>query len=296
MDLFKVNTGPSPIFKITPENYLNTTSNRKPHVQLNAQKNESYFAVCPECENPIQIIGLFKSTTENGRKPYGKHVAKSIPGLAEYNRPDYLDCSYSNPKWSIKPGKRDPGSKVAREMLSLLREQFDRVIYLLQRDTDIYISQNTAKHMLQVFLANEGWLYRTATLNNLPWTFGEVEVALPLFGRKILVDSALYKAISEKCPEVELVQQGKYAKVMNRDRKYVDLYYVWLDHKQDVEDEHLTETIDFWVNRGKAPNLETIFRKTITIETDYFMNLIQPSRDTTNRNQKYLDIARELIG
>lgn len=295
MDLFKVKTGVAHILKITPENYLNATGKKHPYIQKNSKGDESYFAVCPECENPIQIIGLFKSTAEGGRKPYGKHTPKTIPQLAQYSHPDYLDCSYANPKWIRKAGKRSPGGKVAQEMLGLLREQFDRIIYLLQRDTDVYISYDTAKRMLQTYLANEGWLYRTATLNNLPWTFGEVESALPLFGRKIRADSPLYKALAEKCPDVELVPLGKYAKVMNRDRQYINLSYLLLDHKRSVTDEHLTETIDFWVYKGNAPHLETIFRKTITIETDYFMNLIHPSRDAVNRSQKLLALAKEFL-
>ncbi|MCS5465580.1 hypothetical protein NWO25_19660 [Enterococcus lactis] len=60
---------------------------------------DSYYAICPECDNPIQIIGLYKETQESGRKPYGKHHKGTIPYLAKYSEEDYLECPFSNSKW-----------------------------------------------------------------------------------------------------------------------------------------------------------------------------------------------------
>lgn len=298
MDLFKKAVGISPVMKITEENYIIETGRKHPYRQANKRGGESLFAVCPECENPIQIIGLFKDTAEGGRKPYGKHSEKTIPGIATYHRPDYLDCSYSNPKWEKDKIKRVAGSRVALETLTILREQFDRVIYILSKDIEVYISYHKAETMLQCYLANEGWRYRVATLNNLPWVFGEVIGATPLFGRKILRDGILHAALHEKCPEVLFIDDGKdkHVKVMNQNGKYLDLHYLLMNHCKRIENDHLYESVDIWVYRGGGLlDAETILKKTVRIQTDYFMNMIQLPTDKAKRNQTYLDIAQRMI-
>lgn len=297
MDIFKTSTGVSKVEVISPKNYLNATGKKSPYCHVNQMGKESLFAVCPLCENPIQIIGLYKSTLESGRKPYGKHCRKTIPGLAEYNETDYLDCPFSNPTWQQDDGKRKPESRIAKKMLSLLAEQFDRVIYILSKDTDIKISTALATKMLEAYIANEGWRYKTATMNNLPWVLGEVAKAYPLFGRRIRKDSELYCAIEKLCPEVLLQDDntGSYSKVLSNGKQYVNLNFVFVDHSINVQDDHLNETIDFWVFRGRAPKIETIYRKKIQIRTDYFFNLISLPEKRSYRNQKLLEVASKIL-
>ena len=62
-------------------------------------KNEdkaSYYAVCPACENPIQLIGLFKRES-NTPRPYGKHTGKRIPGFPYFDPEEYEFCPYFDP-------------------------------------------------------------------------------------------------------------------------------------------------------------------------------------------------------
>ncbi|MDR1703900.1 MAG: hypothetical protein LBS19_04340 [Clostridiales bacterium] len=295
MDVFKVQVSSQRKIPITQENFTRETGEKPPYVASNDSGGKSFFAVCPECENPIQIIGIYKNTPESGTTPYGRHYPKSVPKLAEYNHPDYLDCSYSNPKWKKGSLKRHHGSRVAQNTLRVLREQFDRVIYCLSKDVDMYISYNTAEAMLRGYIANEGWLYRNATMNNLPWAFGEAESALPLFGRKIVRGSDLHHSLSENCPEVEFVDADKYVKVTSKQGEYIRLYYVLTNHRKEVTGEHLNESIDLWVYRGSAPDIETVYHKTIQIRTEYFFNLINTSPEKSVRNEKYLEIAARLI-
>lgn len=294
MEYFKKRTGASPVKRINEEHYLNQTGRKYPYSQTNARGDESLFAVCSECENPIQIIGLFKNTPESGRIPYGRHCDKSIPDIAPYDHSDYLDCPYSNPKWKKDKVKRVAESRVAKATLKLLREQFDRVIYILSKDIEVYISYSKAESMLQSYLANEGWRYRIATLNNLPWVFGETVGATPLFGRKILQDGMLYNVLLEKCPEVLFVscETDKYVKVMNQDGIHIDLHYVLMNHRKRLENDRLYEDVDFWVYRGGGiSDAVTILRKTIRIQTDYFMNVIHLSPEKERRNQRLLEIS-----
>ena len=51
MNTFKLRTEFSQVYRITPAIY-------------EKDGKDSYYAVCPECDNPIQIIGSYKETRE----------------------------------------------------------------------------------------------------------------------------------------------------------------------------------------------------------------------------------------
>lgn len=302
MDRFKAKTGLSRAYPISDTAFLEATGKRPPYQQTRPDGSEALYAVCPACDNPIQIIGLFKNTPEAGRRPYGRHHSRTVPRLAVYDEQEYLDCPYSDPNHHTAGRYRRPQSKIAQQTLTLLREQFDRVIYFLSKEMGLSISRATAAAMLKAYLANEGWRYRVATLYNLPWVFGEVSPALPLFGRKILRGSALHLALAEGCPDVRFAgaPDGRYLQVKNAEGAYLDIYYVFLAHrwhrdstKQDGE--RLEETIDFWVYRGSAPDIRTIFRKTILIQPERFLDLIHTPPEQAHRDPVLLAMAEEMI-
>ena len=59
--------------------------------------HEKYFAVCPICDNLIQIIGQYKHEEGERRKPFGKHYKGNIAELANYDEDAYRRCPYHNP-------------------------------------------------------------------------------------------------------------------------------------------------------------------------------------------------------
>lgn len=296
MDFFKVKPGLSRIWPIIRTSYETATGQNKKY-QKKSRSGVSYFAVCPICDNPIQLIGLYRNTAEGGRKPYGKHCRHTIPDLAEYDEDAYLDCPYSDPNWKPPTSRRKPESRISKQILQLLHDQFDRVIYILSRDTGIYFSQAMSEKMLQGYISREGWLFRDAAPYNLPWTFVEGQAALPLFGQRIRKGCALYDAIAENCPSVRFNESpgGDSARILQKPEQYVDLNFTFVSHVHTVQEEHLNETIDFWVHSGEPPSLKTVYRAPLKIQTDYFLNLIALSDERSHHNQKLLDIADELL-
>ena len=293
MDQFKLKPGAGKKYEISEQTFIDATKKRAPYC-IRHNTGESYYAVCPECDNPIQIVGLYKRTIEAGRKPYGRHNKGSIPQLAEYCEEDYMNCSYSNPEWKQPDHKRSSNSLVARRTLQLMKSQFDRVVNVFSEDTDIYISSDFAKELLKGYMLNKGWLYHTATINNLPWLLGLANRSHTLFGRRIVNGSGLHKALAENCEHVRFEGTGKYVKVMNREGEFLNLNFFLYDPVQDVVGEHLTETIKFQVSEGNPPNAKKIYEKTIHIDTDYFLALVNLP-ENENRNEKYLVIADDLI-
>ncbi|WP_208423016.1 hypothetical protein [Latilactobacillus fragifolii] len=294
MDIFKLKTGINPAYKITKVNFEEKTLKEEPYVQKQVN-TVSYYAVCPKCDNPIQIVGLQKNTSESGRKPYGRHNKGDVIGLAPYSEIDYLECPFSNPSWVKKPGKRSPKSPLANRTLRAMRDYFDCVIKLLEERTGLRFSRNLAKQMLESYLLDEGWLYRQATLNNIPWILGESSPAIPLFGRYLYKDSALSQAIHTKCTDIALepaAYSADLVQIRNKPGQFIRLEFIFCNHQQTIKGESMQETIDFWVfSKNNAGHVDTIFRKTIPIEANDLVNLIQESE---HRNIQLLAIAKEL--
>ncbi|XRJ98430.1 hypothetical protein ACPBEI_12660 (plasmid) [Latilactobacillus sakei] len=296
MDTFKLTTGISPTYKITKVNFEEKTLKEEPYVKKQVNK-VSYYAVCPECDNPIQIVGLQKNTIESGSNPYGRHNKGDVTDLALYSEIDYLECPFSNPSWTKKPGKRSSKSPLANKMLLNMRNYYDCAIKLLQEMTGLKISRNLAKQLLENYLLDEGWLYRQATLNNIPWILGESSPAIPLFGQYIYKNSALFHSIQDKCADIVLEPAGfseDLVQIRNKPGQFIKLEFIFCNHQQNIKGESMQEMIDFWVFRkGNTESDGTIFRKTIPIEANDFIDLIQEV-GSEHRDEKLLAVAKEL--
>jgi len=296
MDFFKVNPGLSRIWPILRTSYETATGQNKKY-KRKSRSGLSYFAVCPICDNPIQLIGLYRDTAESGRKPYGKHCRHTVPDLAEYDEDAYLDCPYSDPNRTPPTSRCKLESRISKQILQLLHDQFDRVMYILSKDTGIYFSQAMAEKMLQSYISREGWSFRDAASYNLPWTFVEGQAALPLFGQRIRKGCALYDAIAANCPTVCFDEStgGDSVRIQRNPGQYVDLNFTFVSHIHTVQEDHLNESIDLWVHSGEPPDLKTVYRAPLQIQTDYFLNLIALSDERSHRNQRLLEIAHELL-
>lgn len=291
MDCFKLRPGHSFVYPIIQEVYLTKTKKKRPYYRLD-NKGAHFYAVCPECENPIQIIGLFRNTVESGRKPYGKHHRENIPDLAKYNEDDYLHCPYSNLRWKKPVGKRKLNSQFSKDVLRLMYDQYDRIIKILSEDIGIYISVSFAEEMLKCFILDEVWRYRMTTLNNLPWMLGEALPSTSLYGRWLIKDGELQKAIAANCAFASFKDTAseEYVQLSNRDSRYLDVRFYFLKHEKALDGEHhLTESIDMEVvYEGRG-----IYRKTIQIKPERLSNAIESHM--LPRDERYLNVARKLI-
>ncbi len=59
MDVFKAWPGRAESIVISQESYMRCTGGVAPW-RRDGDKGPSYYAVCPLCDNPIQIVGLFR--------------------------------------------------------------------------------------------------------------------------------------------------------------------------------------------------------------------------------------------
>ena len=79
---FKLKQGNNRVYQISKSVYDEATQKRPLYYDM---ENDKCYAICPQCDNPIQLIGLYKQIKVS---PYGKHYPHSIP-LAAYNQQAY---------------------------------------------------------------------------------------------------------------------------------------------------------------------------------------------------------------
>lgn len=297
MRVFKTKPGKIESIPLTRENFEKYTGRKPPYVQNKEHVrngHKGYYAVCPICNNPIQIVGLYQKTNEVDapRRAYGRHYRGDIEGLATYDENEYLNCPYANPNRENNNNQRLPQSITAREIWNILYNHYDRVIYILQKNTGIFISNAFAKQILHLYIRDNGWLIYESRNNNISYMLLATNQANSLVYRYIHRESNLYRALQENTNLLcfEETEYKNYEKLVPINKgSFLDLTFSLQNHQCNIENEELIETIDLVVILDQAE----IYRETINVEHDYLQNLINyPFK----RNQNLIDIAHELMG
>ena len=302
MRYYKLKQGSQEIFEIEKEQFENKTNIDKPYyIYKESKKDYSQYAVCPACDNPIEIIGLYK-LPKNTNYPYGKHYTKSIKDLAKYNQQAYEFCPYSSKQTKVTKQSRKPKlTDFEKNIYNLMREYFDIVVYILSKEIDIKITNKVARELLEVYVSGKSWLYPFSTLNNLPQMLRYLYPSLSLYGQPILKDSPLYKTIKDKFPEVEFKESEYYKNYEILEVKsgyFLDIRYCLMSHKRKIVNHKCIETLKLSVSTGYVinDNLRNIYSKIIEIDEPYFLNLVtNADKNKEYRNQKLLDIAKEVM-
>lgn len=293
MNIVKLTVGPGPVYPVSPSVFEAAALKRPPYYQNKG--TPMFYAVCPRCDNPVEIVGLYKRA-----KPYARHHTHDIPGLAQYSQEAYDFCPYANPQKPDSSARKKVKSGLPLQILKLLRDQFDRVIYLLSKDTGIVFSERLAEQMLDRYLAGEGYLYPWATMGNLPWIFGHLSHRWNLWGRVVRKDSPLYAALAAH-KDLQFNDQGQ---LRTKPGKFVDINFLFMQHRlvtkntekdREYAGGNLEETLEFVVTEGNGNRPKTLFKTVLHIDQAYFQNLVDLPDDKAQRNQKLLAIAQAKI-
>ncbi|MCA6968412.1 hypothetical protein LF935_02085 [Pectobacterium carotovorum] len=296
MNVYKLSAKTQPYYSIERGDYEQRTARRPPWYKTNSTGDPQYFAVCPACNNPIQIIGLYK-TLANTPNPYGKHYGTSVYGVGIYDKEAYLWCPYSNNKRSDEGDRpRRPPGILTQQILSILVYHFDKVVWLLSKSTGVKIDEKLAKSMLQQYRREEGWLYARATLMNIPWAFAYMSDFQAILFKRI--EKTLAKElVNRSAGRLNYSENGLVVKDATV-KSHVELgIYNTLHHSRVVDDE-LVETMDmvFTLRQRKEAPTE-IYRQTITFDFNHFNNLVNFGNWRPSVfNNTLLALAKEILG
>lgn len=286
MNVYKLCIEHTAAKSITKEAFEEETRCREPWYQDGSNNRRSQFAICPACDNPIQLIGLYELPANVG-KPYGKHTVSGIQGLASSNPEAREHCPYFKPRQHDKTARKQRFDGTPQKILTLLIEQFDRVAYIIEKQTKVVFSSNALKGMLERYKGERGYMYTGATLRNVPWIFAYMSDATDLFAQKIVDNAKLSGAIIERAPEARIDENGRLSANERPGEKkpFVDLKLSFIQHRitRDAEDAGLTENMELVVSRLQHGTLTNIHQEAIEFDHDWFERLIQLPVDHKHR-------------
>lgn len=300
MDVYKTRVDQTTSTKITVANFERDTLQNAPYYQPGSSGGAmSHFAVCPACDNPIQIIGLYKKL-EHTPNPYGRHHPRAVADLARYDQDSYEFCPYSNPdRQPDQTARRTSSQGLPEKILQQLVENFDSVIYLIERSTGIKIGDGLAKRMLESYRGSQGHLYKAATLLNIPWIFAYMANAKSITRQRIFDNPELIAKLQAALPNAAIDTEGSLAGVIKpaNGKDYLDVNLSFIHHRITKRDNVVSESLKMVAFTHKGKEMVWIHEQVITFDTDHFLNLINvpPERAKRPRKDTLVPLARKIL-
>lgn len=276
-----------------PLTNANATSTGDTHVR----RETGQYAVCPNCNNPVQIIGLYSASI----KPYGRHLSHDIADLADYDQAERDNCFYYKPLKLTKSSLKPAMDQQAQRALTVLVEEFDRVVALLKRDTGILFSPRLLGGMLDRFRAERGYLYKGTTVLNIPWMFAYFSDSNSLWWQYCRDDSGLPQAIrnalsqirhetgrNPRTPTTRFLPKADGARTLSLEK--LNVCFIKHRHPNANEPENMTMLVSH--ADGLQEERDLVVRR-IDFDVQAFQDLFQSD---AQRQTDLLKLARDKLG
>lgn len=295
MKRFKLKQGNAKPYDISKQNFEMLTHGKEPYVEKGKDGHMRQFGICPACDNPVQLIGLYKKL-KNTENPYGRHYNRDAK-IAIHNEQAYRYCPYARHVYNSTEKELKPElTDFERNIYYTLRENFDQAIYLLSQISGLRVNNKFAAYILQEYLAGQGYLYYGATLYNIPWMLLYFLGAKPCFGKFVRRESPLYHML-EKREDVSLVQfhDSSYYQVKGKS-SWFDLDFSMLFHERRVVNDEVKEEIHITLVSLDSEGLPKQEDDTCLEINEYrFPKLIHSEKAQQYRNDELLQIADKLM-
>ena len=292
MKKFKLHTGISEIYRISTETYEKAVANNPNYIHTGRDNVKRYFAVCPACDNPIQLIGLYKKL-ENTDRPYGRHYNRDTK-IAKHNEQAYRFCPYASHSYGVtKKSIKDEMTEYEENIYNGVRENFDLAVYIMKQDAGILFSKRVLGEILRGYLSAEAYMYYWATPYNIPWMLLYFMGEIPCYGLRVKKECELWDYLSSRT-DVKFIQSGVdgYDQVINNG-KFLNLYLTFLFHKRQVIDDEVKETLSLVLtSRKKNGDSQRVHEIILDINEYRFPNLVCSAK---YKDQTLLDLAKEVL-
>ena len=281
---------------ISSESFKANTKEKFPFEQIGSNNEILSYGICPHCLNPIRLVGVLNSIKT---KPHGRHTGRTIKGLPEWNLLKYQYCPYAR-KGYTPPNEDELLEAITDdviELYNLLKNQFDRVIYMVQKTLHLRCSKYFWKKALNKYVVNKTFCYPWLTEANLPFIFAYRGMQQSsCFGQEFEIGTDLYKAL-DSYGKVRFLKNDYNSNLMrltNRNNEYLNLVFRFTEHRQYADaGEAIKESFLFCIDDNS--NGKTIFEKKVIFDETYFINLVKKEANSDKRQQWLLDIASETM-
>lgn len=299
-------------FKSTTDRFVESHEITKENVQkyltqiskytIQTKNGKRYVAVCPACRNPIRLFGITKEiykTLENGEKvlvrPYAKHYEHDVKGIADYDKFSYEICPLSSHyRWTNIEDSWDEPQPINYEIYNALRENVDTVLYILAQSIGIrYFTYAEAKEMLKSYLDFQGYMWKAATVDNLPWfLFYTSGANFRIWNKIVIPDTPLYEYLKTR-KDIKLIPEYRNDKLygyrVTSDNFLKDSIEFGVYNRDCNVDEDLEEYVDCRVYRldGKPPG-KILWQTRIFVDLNIFAKTVNSTKRVRNEKLKAL--------
>lgn len=293
MNRIKFSTTETKDYPIEQVLYEQKTGKNPAFFSIDSNGHKTYFAICPGCNNPVQLIGLYKKSNHT-EVPYAKHICRNTD-LARFHLDVYEYCPFrAKRKPYIKTARRKGHSELSQQIVTKLVRNFGKVLSLVRKWTGIAISENLAEDMLRDYFAFEGHAYVGSSIVNVPLMFAYFAVQKKLYGRFLMNNEA------GQVLKQSLVKSGiDVTENRIKTTQYRKIGFAFIHHNTtlDQETRQLTETLKFIVVEQKGEKLEYLFEKIIKYspeESDLLFSYISNNPVVIKSNFMYVRLAQRV--
>lgn len=308
MKRFKLKKGEAAVYPVTSkEAFEQLTGRERPYVVKDKAGNQKAFGLCPACENPVQLIGLYKQIRNDAVQPYAKHCNRDAE-IAKHNEYTYKFCPYASHIYTSQTYEtKTEVSELEYNIYCILRENFDAAVYLMQQISGLYLSKPEVQDLLRDYIVNDGHLYYGATIYNLPWMLLYIYTmpAKPCFGRIIKKGSFLYNAF-QQVPDIgyeDCDYLPQYVRVKGKDGVFLDRNFAFVKHKRTVVNDEVSESMELtiskkvWTDAKFDIQFAKLKNNQLQINETRFPHLLASAKmlayRKTERSQMLLGMAKE---
>ncbi|MFW2609577.1 hypothetical protein [Aliarcobacter butzleri] len=291
MDIFKIKDS-NKIFKLSVDKYEQETNRKEPYFQI-ATPPPNYYALCPECENPIEIINLYieqhKKRKEDNLPLYARHVNRNIKNIANYSQSNFDNCSLKNPSTITGGEKRAGNSPSTIEIINLLKNHTQLIYNFMSDIIGLKIREQLFNKIIENFKQSNGELYKGVTKFNLPYTIlymsDNNNISYEPLNIKSEFSKIIRNAIIEKS---ELFEISKYDVIVPKTNfekgNYKALEIYFSDHK--LKYNNSVESMLIIIKENNNNKLKEILKETIEFrKKDLFINSV-------NKEQRLKEISK----
>lgn len=292
---FKLRTEDRVSYKISKDEVETRIARNRPwFVAGTERRDDRHYAVCPWCDNPIQLKALYRRDTT--KRPHGSHTGKPQAGVGRFDLSRQLDCPYRLTRQPRGKDERKAAGGPDAALIAFARDEFDRIVLTLRRDLGVRFSNEAAGRMLRSWMDNSGFLYRYINFRNLPWMIAYLSVPLNLYRQRGFT-AEMRASITEKVSSAGFDKDDR----LQSTAPWLVLTLQSLHHRIRREpDDTIDESMKLWVKDYSATNDPTsaplVYETVVTFDHDRFERLVATPPDRARRDHGLLEIAKQILG
>lgn len=246
MNIFSVGDESINGYELTRENFIEKTHKSFPFYQEPRRYKNPYFAICPGCNNPIQIINLFsvQYEEENTRRTnlHGRHYKSNVEGLPPYSEKNYLNCPLHNPI-AFRMRKIRNDERINKEIRDIVDNNRSQICADIRKITGVLLSNNKIDKIINEYILAGDYCYTHTNKFNIPYSILYTRNAINIFGQKVNevdIGQRIYNAIQDNCEFFEFVNERIQKKIDN----YVELNLIVARHRISGSKQYMTLRIE----------------------------------------------------